>query len=166
MNYKPGTEEYISLSNYKAPFRPAKDGYGAQGVQEMHKSGEQLLCKVCGDWFGAMTGHLIKHNITAKEYKDQFGIMRGTALVNEKVRVRLVINGYKRYEENLKGIQHKPSEIIRANITRKKLRKIQGNRALESRNIKGICFDQILDKIVSLTDQIGHTPSRILFCKS
>lgn len=37
-NYKLGTEEYISLSNYKAPFRPAKDGYGADGVQEMHKN--------------------------------------------------------------------------------------------------------------------------------
>lgn len=162
MRFKPGDEKFISLSNYKAPFVPVKDGYGSDGVQEMHKNGEHLRCKVCGDWFTYLGGHVGQHGLTAREYKVKYKLKFGTALVGEKVREKMVRSGLEHGPKSLSKISTEVRSKAQA-AAAKANKRDPGSRKLEFQNERGLCYDQILDKIVQAADYFGRTPSQIEF---
>lgn len=152
MNYPKGVEEYISLSNYKAPFQPAKDGYGADGVQEMHVDKQKILCKECGEFYKTLASHLKVHDTNEKDYKDKFNLRRTTALIGEGVREQRIKTAMK---TRLGEIGTKALKDVKRGKP-----KTIGKARKEYQNQKGTCYDQVLDKIISHADKLGRTPTK------
>lgn len=141
---EPASGQIAFYHNYKEPLVPVKDGYGFEGVLLFDEWSEKVQCHICGKWKTGLGSHVASHGITAKEYKDQFGLRQGTALVGEVTRERLVKNGVanRRYltkEANARGIR-------RANAAARVSQRV-GRTPLETKNKMGICPAQILDAI-------------------
>jgi len=154
--YPEGVKDDIYLGNYKPPFTRTKEGYGLDGVQELHKDKQQMLCKICGEWSNSLGHHLYAHEIKARDYKDKFNLMQSTALVSEETREKLVAYGLKREPMLKKG-----AKIYKK---RSKPRK-DPNMILEGLNKEGRCYEQVLDKLVQLVDKIGRVPTADEFLK-
>jgi hypothetical protein len=51
------------------------------GVLAYDKVADRIQCAACGRWYRKLTaGHLQLHELTVAEYKEHFGLNRGTAL--------------------------------------------------------------------------------------
>lgn len=50
-------------------------------------NGDKVQCEICKKWFKQLNGHLIKHNITSKEYKEMFPgkPLMSKILINDKI---------------------------------------------------------------------------------
>lgn len=89
---------------------------------EIHYDEEgRILCHICGRGFNSLTPHLRdKHGMTKDEYKEQFGLNRGTSLVSEKTKEKL------RQSEGCKNINEKRGPLFQKGHTMsKKPRRLQ-----------------------------------------
>lgn len=78
----PTGRAYIGLS--KRPLQKFKKGFGYLGVLLQTDNRQFIQCHFCGQWMKKITKtHLVEHNLTAKEYKQEVGLLPGTALVSD-----------------------------------------------------------------------------------
>lgn len=157
--------EELTFQHYKEPLRaiPKGDGYGYYGAILMSKDMTKIQCHICGKLFKSLSFHLMnEHKTTAFEYKEKYGLARQTALISESLRWE-----YKQKTlEWLKGLTQeekdayraKRSQIIKA-VNEKRTHK-QPTIRLETKNKRGTCPDQLLDKINKVAQKLGHTPSK------
>jgi hypothetical protein len=159
-------DEWYTFSNYKQPLKKLRkeDGYGFYGVLLITLDGERIQCHICGKNFQHLGTHVTsKHKIKAKEYKATFELSYRSALVSESMRQRLKEQGSQVYNSL------SPNERKKFRENAKKGRENRGNfqptERLESKNKKGTCPDQLLQKIQDVADDLGHVPSLKDFVK-
>jgi predicted transcriptional regulator len=58
--------------------------YGSRG--SLYFEGDKIVCQVCGSAMKALNSHLVVHGITARDYRDEFGLKLGTALATQSYR--------------------------------------------------------------------------------
>ena len=57
--------------------------FGLMGVLESDGSGDHVRCHVCGEWFVSLASHVrLAHEMTAAEYRAEFGLNKRQALVS------------------------------------------------------------------------------------
>lgn len=140
----------IKLYNYKEPFMPVPQGcYGYLGVLMHDAEADLIQCHICGEWLQTLNHHINKHGLTAKSYKVEFGLSNSTALIADGLR-----------EEYIKRANKNPTnfkELQKGRI--KRGRTAPDHLALESKNKKGSCPLQILDRLDWIKQKLGRVPS-------
>jgi len=160
-------DEYLTFYNYKEPLKEIKkgDGFGYYGVLLGTVDKKKVQCHVCGELFKSVQAHVFqKHKLNSKQYKDKFELARETALISEDERQR-------RKELTLKWLasmsdeekqewQRKAQEKYREWIKKKREIRTQPRITLETKNKRGTCPDQLLQKIRDVHEVLGKTPTK------
>lgn len=152
----------ITLYNYKEPFMPFTDeatggGFGYQGVLMLDSEGDTLQCHLCGNWFNSLAHHIRKeHNVSASIYKDKVGLNKTTALISENYRLKLI----KRKQQNgTLGLNIRPGKPMNEE-TKKKISKTLRTRTRQTENVFGTCPLQLKERMWSLYERLGKTPTQ------
>lgn len=133
-------------------------GFGYYGAIQVTKDGNGIQCHVCGKLFSDLNSHIRnKHTMSTSEYREQYQLARSTALISEKERM----DRKDRTIAWLKTLSKRELAEMRAagSLAAKKRRKKQPKESLETKNKKGTCPQQILEKIKEVKKKLGHTPS-------
>lgn len=147
----------ILYEDYKEPLKTVKEvlgsGYGYIGTLAMSSDREYIQCHICGKLFKTLGRHLDAHKITAKEYKIEFGLSSSTALMGDSTR--------NKHKENIAKQDGLPKHLEGYNEKRASgiLKSGGGKISLQERNKRGICPDQVLERILDLKEKLGRTPS-------
>lgn len=152
----------LTLHYYKEPLTKVKNGYGFIGCLLSTIEGDAVQCHICGELFIDLAKHVSqKHNITSVEYKDKFQLARKTALISENERMARK----QRFLNYLKSLteEEKREFKIRARERYKNNHSRSRQISLETKNKRGTCPDQLLQKIKDVAKKIGHTPSKTEF---
>lgn len=143
----------VYFYNYKEPLMPFENGFGYRGALIFDAVNDKIQCHFCGEWFDALQNHLAKeHSMRAAEYKERVGLNKKTALINERVRARLIESGLDKRLQNLR-IQGAKS----AEQKRKISATLKENRA-ELQNQRNTCPEQLLERFVKLHQKLGRMP--------
>ena len=168
------TGQNLLYENYKEPLKPIEKGkgHGYYGTVAQTDDKEYIQCHVCGHLFMNLGGHLRMHKLTAREYKDEYQLSRKTALVSdrqrEKMQQQVFKPGNKKLPDHLKEYNHKvQTGQISHKGTKKRTHREKRNDhySMEWRNERGLCPDQVLEKIQELADELGQVPSQEEFAK-
>lgn len=177
MKQIPYKDTYLTFYHYKEPLKVVDGGFGYQGALLSTIDGTQVQCHICGELFADVGRHAISSHKeivpTVRDYKERFGLAYSTALISESERDRrkmLMIKQWSRYTPEQR-------DRLRARI-RKAAKKWHEARAahkrrqpkitLETKNKRGTCPDQLLEKVNKCAADLGHTPSKaefIDYCK-
>lgn len=164
-NDKIDNVESLIVTNYKEPLTETLNGHGYMGALRTTSDGLKLECHICGGLFTHLGRHVwMGHKITAEEYRVKFGLAKSTALVGEGLRrelsMRLLEQRNNRSDEENKAIEEKKRQNLKEYFS------IQENRrnhfmgaSLEQKNKHGKCPEQLKEKVVSLYNELGRTPS-------
>jgi len=159
-------EEILVPTIYKEPLLKTPDGFGYLGTLSQTKDGKYVQCHICGKLFEHLAAHVSHaHKMKAVEYREKFQLSYGTAMASEQYRIDRR-NQYLKYLRSL-------SEEERLELKRKlqeKSRQARPKKApqpekhrLETKNRRGTCPDQLIEKIKEVADKLGHTPSKLEF---
>ena len=160
---------YLTLTNYKEPLKPVKrkDGFGYYGALCSTIGGDLVQCHVCGELFKDVGKHSqLAHGLYAKDYRKEYDLAYKTALCSENERQRRKMKYMKWLNkmsvEERKAYQEK---MIKASAKgRENLKTTEGyTLRAETKNKRGTCPAQLLDKIKEVAEKIGHTPSKFEF---
>jgi len=145
----------VVIGKYILPFEKNENGFGFKGVVVEDKVTGQLECSICGKWFNNLPTHLRTHNITAPDYKRQFGLLQSTALKSHALRLAQskVMSGMRRKHKKHRSCFAKNNEWAG---NRKGIKKAE-----ESKNKYGVCDLQIMDKVIELAKELKKTPTLI-----
>lgn len=150
----PSPSGKINISKWVLPFQKVEKGFGFHGVIAEDSETGQQQCHVCGNWYELLSTHIFfKHNLISNDYRDEFGLLRSTALKSIKIR--------KKASETMLMLRKKHAKH-RLKFSKKN--KESGNRkgipkAEESANKYGVCDLQVADRIIKLKENLGRTPS-------
>lgn len=153
----------LKLYHYKEPLKKVEDGFGYYGTVTVTKNGMGVQCHICGEVFPTLDHHIrSRHQITTPQYKEKFQLAKDTALVSEEYRQRMIDSSTAYWnrlsEEEKKRVIHFGKKAL----TRFRKEKGSGflKASLETKNKRGSCPDQILDKIKEVATKLGRTPSK------
>lgn len=152
----------LIYENYKLPIKevPKDKGFGYYGVIALTKDRNLMQCHICGQLYASVALHIRKHKINVDDYKDKFQLARGSSLIGEATREKYQQHALSRIANSE---LHVPAHILKRNADIKSGRIVQPatmkKLSLESRNKRGLCPDQVLDKIKSLSEELGHCPT-------
>lgn len=152
----------VFYSGYKEPLRPVEKGKGVgyYGTLAFSEDKNYVQCHICGNLFSNLGGHVRLHRITAKAYKKKFGLSLTTALIGEENRkVRQELSVFKQDGKLPEHLKEYIAKVQRGEIDHSRYNKGRTGMSLEIRNKKGLCPDQVLERIRELADELGHTPS-------
>lgn len=151
----------LTLKNYKEPLKKVKKGYfGYQGCLLSTIDGTKVQCHVCGELFISLQAHAHQaHGLLSKDYKKKFDLAHTTALISE-------VEREKRKQITLKFFANATSEM-KAEWRRRRIEgmKKRWNKGtyfkirLETKNKRGTCPDQLIEKIKEVERIKGRTPS-------
>lgn len=81
--------------DYKEPFEQLEGAVPGHPVGVVLKDDDgRLLCAYCGGTFDFLAAHVQKkHHMTARQYKDEVGLLVKSALVSERVREKRIATG-------------------------------------------------------------------------
>lgn len=160
--------EFLTLTHYKEPLTRLKkeEGFGYLGAVSVTLDGTRLQCHVCGELYQDLQWHIsYKHKLSNHEYKERFGLAYSTVLISESMRIarkermRLYYASLTQEQKDTmkrKGIAELKKWRAKYNVKGRFQPKIQ----LETKNKRGTCPDQLLEKIKEVKNHIGHTPSK------
>lgn len=157
--------EPLILKNYKEPLKPIIGGYGYYGAIRVTSDGHGIECHICGKVFENLGGHInYAHKMKGKEYKDKFELSHSTALISESFRARLKQRTVEWVasltDEEKQEFKNKCKEANRRFWEMRKNQPFnQPKGALEQKNKRGACPQQLLEKIKEIAKKVGHTPS-------
>lgn len=83
IEYKQAPTGNAYIGKYKEPLMSLKDGFGFVGVLLQSEDRTKVQCHLCGRWFKALFLHIKVHEITAREYKEKFGLNYTTGLLSD-----------------------------------------------------------------------------------
>lgn len=154
----------LILSNYKAPLIkiPEGKGFGYYGALSTTEKGELVECHICGSLVTNIGKHSYhRHKVSPPQYKERFQLARTTSLLSEQERAKrkqIALNIWKRYS---------PEQRARYKAALVKAREESGGGSghrhkvrLETKNKRGNCPDQILERIKALGQRLGRRPTR------
>lgn len=160
-------DDVMFYTTYKEPLRAVEEGHGYYGTLLYSPSKDVIQCHVCGEWFkalyGGYKGHLTTHGLDKKKYLEKFELSRTTKLISEGVRNGARDRYMKRdaafYVSALANLNTDNAMRNRRTATLgKKIR-------LETKNKRGNCPDQLLDKITQVAEENNGKISIPLFKK-
>lgn len=155
-------DKNLTFKHYKEPLReiPKGEGVGYYGAILMTKDMDKIQCHVCGEVHRSLSFHLRKHGYTAKEYKDKYKLAYSTALISENLRFELKNRSIEYYNNLSDEEKEKMRESAREGMINSRRNSIQPLQQLETKNKRGTCPDQLLDKLVKVAHKMGRTPSK------
>lgn len=151
----------ILYEDYKEPLKTVAEatgeGFGYMGTVAMSADREYVQCHICGNLYRALSGHIGgEHKTTMAEYKKAFGLSVSTVLIGDSLR-------YERQqailEKNTKKVQPAHLKAYVARLKSGEQTISRGDHSLEWRNKRGLCPDQVLEKIIDLQEKLGYMPS-------
>lgn len=149
----------LLYEDYKEPLRAVEPekGFGYMGTLAMNEERTHVQCHICGNLYKSVGGHLRLHRISSEDYRKEFGLGITTALIGEEYRLERQRSAVK----NLggKGLP-KHLEGFNAKFKSGEIKRKGHVPSLEWRNRKGLCPDQVLEKILDLKEKLGHVPSQ------
>lgn len=154
-------ETGLTIKHYKEPLLPIPKtkGHGYYGCLMSTSDGERVQCHICGGLYDELQAHVRqKHSMKIPDYRERFQLSYTTALISEARRLKRKENAL----EMVKKMKEKYGEDFYIKAGRKgrqKRREGQPEERLESKNKKGTCPDQLLEKIKEVAKVVGHTPS-------
>jgi hypothetical protein len=164
------SDGYLTLKHYKEPLRaiPKNQGYGYYGAVLGSLDGKYMQCHICGNLYSQVIAHARQaHQITNKEYRERFMLAGSTALVSEDMRAELKQRTLDFF--NSLTPERKEEIKMKARLGFLKWRKsatqdeltetFSHPQKLETKNKRGICPDQLLQKIKEVKERIGHVPT-------
>lgn len=155
IEYEEAPSGNVTFYNYKEPLMKFSGGHGFVGALVFDTASGKIQCHFCGQWFDRLENHINKeHAMKAGDYKRVVGLVKKTALINEKIRAKLIEHGRtnKKNLSNLRpGVKKTRSEKERIRATLKENRD-------ELKNMRGTCPEQLIDRLVKLHDKFGYTP--------
>jgi hypothetical protein len=151
------TNHEVVLYKDKAPF--VASGKSIAGAIEYNKEDDLLKCHECGRFQTMLGKHVNKvHGITARNYKKKHGLNQSTALVPEKVRLRLSTAAQKRIQKHGPPKEwFNPERIKKSLLARKRVKHIA---AAERRNGVLHCKAQLMQKLRDVAKIMKRTPTR------
>lgn len=141
----------LTVANYKLPLK--KTTFGYLGTLSFTKDGTKVQCHICGELVEQLAWHARRaHSLTPEQYRNAFDLAKGTSLISEDLRKRLAINGMNRWNSMTKQ--------ERATFTKPRSHENHYKGAsLETKNKRGHCPDQLLQKIKDFKIERGRVPS-------
>ena len=161
-------DTFLTLKNYKTPLREIENGYGYYGALLSTIDGSGVQCHICGELLSDLSGHIRIHDkITVPEYREKFMLSVRTALISEDerlVRANRTIKWMKSHKnkkwQDTATEAEKKAHYKRMNEARWAFKR---GLSLETKNKRGTCPDQLLDKILEVAHNLGKTPTVIEF---
>lgn len=150
---KYGSEVEVLLKDLMfEPFMEKEFGY--LGVVLRNKETDKILCNLCGKWFTSVSMHVNQgHNITSREYKDEFGIYYNVGLVSRKTSERLsnaiLMSPERMNNLTLRGVSRVEPDHKQA-VSHKKA---------QFKNKMNSCDAQILQRYTNLAKVLGKKPN-------
>lgn len=87
----PTGKAFIGLA--KTPLTPADNGIGFKGVKIQSENRELIQCSECGKWFKFLNTHIRAiHGMTNDQYKEKFGLLKGSSLCSDAYSDRVARN--------------------------------------------------------------------------
>lgn len=126
--------------DYKEPFEQLDGGVPGHPVGVVLKADDgKLLCAFCGKLTEQLGNHAHVHGMTAAEYKDEVGLLRGSALVSERVRQTMIARG-------LRSQKTAPSPALNLALNRSSVPSYgaRNKRRPEALNKTGRCLSQLV----------------------
>ena len=155
MEYEEAPSGYVTLYNYKEPFMRFEKGFGYLGVLLFDGESDKVQCHYCGQWYEQLGHHIHNHHgITASEYKAEVGLLQTTALIGEKFRAKLIASALDKRMANLRPGRAKTE------AEKEKIRATLKLNAIELKNQRGTCPEQLIDRLKKKTIELGRTPTR------
>lgn len=152
--------------NYKEPLRSVRGGFGYYGTLLATFDGTKVMCHTCGELYGELSKHIQRHNLTAAEYREKYQLSRQTALISETIRnarkERTVQWIASLSDEERTEFRERQRARYRAWQKEKHARR-QPKSALETKNKRGTCPDQLLERIMEVKRVLKRTPSKAEF---
>lgn len=153
-------EGKIIYRGYKDPLIPVdKKYFGYEGV--LLEKNDRVQCHICGRWFAVLGSHLKTHSdvlqvssgdTLVQTYKDMFGLLRKTSLVSmAQHEAYIKSNGSRAKMIHARGF------VDFTNFSNKK-RYPDGKGKAEWKNMRGLCFLQLLSFIRETATKLGRTP--------
>lgn len=145
----------VFLYRQKAPFVPS--GKSVLGALEYDPDADKVRCHECGRWFKNLGKHAnMTHNLKGPEYKKKHGLRKKTALVSEDQRTARIQMGRERVP-----LLHASQNAARRAASRERLlvHPLPRKHTPERRNLTDTCQAQMLAKVRSIAEIVGHTPS-------
>lgn len=158
----------VFLYKDKAPF--VGSGVSVAGALEYDHVEDKIKCHECGEWVRHLGVHLkrAEHNLTAREYKLKHGLKQTTALVSEKIRRRLVVNGLRRASSiHVARLRLPKSVWLRAMKKSMKTRRLYAARGVTTERTNGFmaCHSQLLGRLQELALRLGRKSLRMQDCQ-
>lgn len=156
-------DQSLTIANYKEPLKKVEKGYGYYGTLAVTLDGGYVQCHECGRLFQELTTHVKKaHNLTSRQYKDKFQLAYETRLISEKYRKKMKDRWLEWFssltaEERKKHYEKQKEALRKASLNRGSY---QPKHQLETKNKRGTCPDQLLEKILEVKDKLGRVPSQ------
>ena len=150
--------------NYKDPLSEVENGYGYVGALAQTEEGDKVQCHICGELFYNLGAHIFNtHNMKSRDYREKFGLGLRTPLCSDKASEDYKQRALKIYN-SLSESERQAKKEQMAEVGRNAPKRPRTLTA-EELNRKGICPDQLIDKIQVCAAALGHTPSKIEFDK-
>lgn len=162
----------VYIGDQKAPF--VTSGESVLGALEYDISKDLIKCHECGGWFQNLGGHIpMQHSIKAREYKIRHGLLLSTGLINKRLKKERAALPKFTLPATKTGVgiarkvgQPKPSLTdVRDDIqceggsvvTADKCKSSRWQ-SYESKNEKGCCHAQLLNRLRVIAERLGRTP--------
>lgn len=155
-------EDWVYV-DYKEPLRPNTSGHGFVGVVIKSKDGEYIQSNIDGKFYKKITNaHVKKAGYDlVRDYKEHFGIGWHTPLCGDTTLKLMKEAAERRYlntpPEVFLAMQKKGQVATREKRINEA--RMGSKTAIEHRNKRGTCPDQLLDKIIKLHEKLGVVPS-------
>lgn len=149
------------MANYKEPLREVDEGYGYIGTIAYNVEKTHTQCHICGHFFEKPMAHIrAEHNMSVEDYKDKFSLMASMSLTAPKGKRP----AWERWQEMTD--EQKAEQMRKMREGQMEARAERGEdwvrkrkKSLYEKNLEGSCPDQLLDKILVLSQKLGKTPS-------
>jgi len=164
---------YLTFVNYKEPLLKVEigNGFGYYGTILISLDNKLIMCHMCGKLFKDSGRHIMsKHKIGLKEYRLKYQLSPMTSLLSESERIRrkeLMVDRFENMSETEKE-EYKQRAIAKwKEYNRNRpIPKKQPKLSLETKNKRGTCPAQLLDKIRQVKKELQHIPSLQEFMKT
>lgn len=146
--------------DYKEPFEQLEGGVPGypRGVV-LRSDDERLLCAYCGKTWNDLGAHVRHgHGLSVAQYKEEVGLLKKSALISERERLRRVVQATK--DGKLTGVRPPQASL---NAPRPSIRgqNHHVNKA-ETLNKTGRCRAQLVEVARQVVRQHGHLSERLL----
>lgn len=148
----------LQYLNYKEPLKPVEEGHGFFGTLAQTEDGTLVQCHICGHLVENLGSHAwVKHLVKAKEYRAKFQLGRTTPLCSDAWSEKYKTMKMELWERMSEEEREARRESMRK--AQQKTERVGNPVSLEILNKKGMCPDQLIEKIQQCATKLGHSPS-------